>query len=128
MSVKETLKRIEKAVNLIDPGVLDFSTLSDEALELRIIQFEEYLFNGMTVDELKKYRAKIDLFINDSDHSYLNQKREYDISLNWLAEQGLLISDDVQNVSLLECYKKYGGTLSVVPQEKAGFIGLMRLA
>jgi predicted O-methyltransferase YrrM len=85
---------------------------------------------GWSIHELKKLQKKvnkIDLFIHDSDHSYLNQRHEYDIALNWLADHGLLISDDVGNSSLLECYRKYGGTLSVVPQKWGGYIGLIRL-
>lgn len=39
--------------------------------------------------------APFDFFIHDSDHSYNNQKLEYNIAWSRLRSQGLLISDDI---------------------------------
>lgn len=87
------------------------------------------LLIGWSIRELKKLKKKvkkIDLFIHDSDHFYLNQKSEYEIALNWFGDHGLLISDDVRNLSLLECYKQYGGALAIVPQKEPRYIGFLK--
>ncbi len=41
--------------------------------------------------------GKIDMFLHDSDHSYHNQKMEYNISWKYLKHGGVLLSDDVNN-------------------------------
>ena len=87
------------------------------------------LLFGWSIYEMKKLQKKInkiDVFIHDSDHSYINQKTEYNMALGWLNKGGLLISDDVKNKALLESYEKWGGELMVTEQKKTGYIGVLR--
>jgi hypothetical protein len=77
------------------------------------------------MNELRKSISKIDLFVHDSDHSYLNQKAEYELSIKWLSEKGILLSDDVRNVALLECFEKYGRDLMVIKQGEDRYIGIL---
>lgn len=56
---------------------------------------------------LFKERDQIDVFIHDSDHSYLNQKSEYKIAMRVLKTGGVLISDDVKNDAFQEVSKSF---------------------
>jgi predicted O-methyltransferase YrrM len=75
--------------------------------------------------KLCKTVGRIDLFIHDSNHSYLNQIMEYELALNWLRAGGILISDDVHNNALLEARERYGGQLAVTNQGKPSYLGII---
>lgn len=86
------------------------------------------LIFGPGVREMKKLQGEIkniDIFVHDSNHSYLNQLAEYQIALKWLKKDGILISDDVENDALLEAIEKYGGKIMVTKQSKPRYIGII---
>ena len=86
------------------------------------------LIFGPGVYEMKKLHAKlenIDMFVHDSNHTYLNQRAEYQIALAWLTKGGILISDDVSNDALLEANEKLGGQPMVTKQSKLHYLGII---
>jgi len=86
------------------------------------------LIFGPGVRIMKKLRKKlvsIDMFIHDSNHSYLAQRAEYRRALDWLKNVGILLSDDVENDALLETNEEYGGRLMMVAQNKVGDLGVI---
>ncbi len=86
------------------------------------------LIFGSGVYEVKRLRRKyknIDLFIHDSLHTYLNQRAEYELGMDWLKPGGTLISDDIENDSLLDVHDKKGGRLLTTAQSKPGCLGIL---
>lgn len=88
------------------------------------------LIFGPGVPEIKKLHDKlkeIDMFVHDSNHTYLNQLAEYKIALAWLKRGGILISDDVGNDALLEISTKFGGEIMVTKRGKHShdYIGIV---
>lgn len=88
------------------------------------------LIFGPGVSEMKKLRGnlkEIDIFVHDSNHTYLNQLAEYKIALAWLKRGGILISDDVGNDALLEVSTKFGGEMMVTKRGKhsQNYIGIV---
>lgn len=86
------------------------------------------LIFGPGDQEMLKLRKKlnmIDLFIHDSQHSYSNQYREYNLTIPWLKGGGLLVSDDVENDALFDINEKLEGELMIIRQQKPGFIGII---
>lgn len=76
--------------------------------------------------KLFKKNKHIDFFIHDSDHSYLNQKTEYEIALRTLNIGGILISDDVKNDAFQEVAHAFKQTPIYVNQKnKKHPIGLI---
>lgn len=85
---------------------------------------------GIGIYEMKKLSGKIkkiDMFIHDSNHTYLNQLSEYKIALAWLKSRGILISDDVGNDALLEVNKKFDSEMAVTKRTKQSnnYIGIV---
>ena len=88
------------------------------------------LIFGPGIYEMKKLRKQlknIDIFIHDSNHTYLNQLAEYQIAHTWLRRGGILISDNVGNDALLETNEKFGGQLMVIKQNKSDYLGIIRV-
>ena len=76
--------------------------------------------------EMKKLASsyKVDVFIHDSNHSYLNQRAEFRTALRWLEKGGILLSDDVVNDALLEASEEFNAELFVC-QWTNGFLGFI---
>lgn len=77
---------------------------------------------------MKKLRGKlrnIDVFVHDSNHTYLNQLAEYRIALAWMNKGGILVSDDVSNDALLEASEQFGCLAMVTRQSKPVYIGIL---
>jgi predicted O-methyltransferase YrrM len=86
------------------------------------------LIFGPGIDEMKKLRKKlenIDMFVHDSNHTYLNQLAEYQIAMTWLKKNGILISDDVKNDALLEVCERFKGEIIVTKQSKPEYVGIV---
>lgn len=49
---------------------------------------------GDSIESLKKLKAKIDLFINDSDHSASYERNEYAVIKNKLASRAVIVGDN----------------------------------
>ena len=56
---------------------------------------------GDSIESLKKLNAKIDLFINDSDHSAEYEKREYETILSKLHKDSVILGDNSHSTSEL---------------------------
>jgi hypothetical protein len=56
-------------------------------------EFGEILY-GDSIESLKKFHHKIDLFINDSDHSKEYEEREYEIIKGNLTEKSIILGDN----------------------------------
>ncbi len=70
--------------------------------------------------------GKIDLFQHDSRHSYSNQLREYQSAWPFIKKGGILISDDIGNDALYEATQSWHKEPSIIAQDKAAPIGLVR--
>lgn len=80
----------------------------------------------IVLPQILKQIGRFDIFIHDSDHSYWNQKAEYELALRFLKPGGILISDDVRNDSFLEVAEKYSLRPIVISRsERGGFIGIL---
>ncbi len=76
--------------------------------------------------KIAKEIGRFDIFIHDSDHSYWNQKAEYELALRFLKRDGILISDDVHNDSFLEFAEEHSLHPIVISRdERGGFIGIL---
>ena len=83
---------------------------------------------GPGVREMKRILATVgtmDMFIHDSAHTYLNQLAEYQIALEGMRTGGILVSDDVVNVALLETSERFGCQAIVTTQSECGYIGVI---
>ena len=49
---------------------------------------------GDSIESLKKLESKIDLFINDSAHSKIYEKDEYEVISDKLSERGIILGDN----------------------------------
>jgi hypothetical protein len=58
--------------------------------------YSEYgkIIRGDSVESLKKFTSKIDLFINDSDHSHEYEALEYNTIKNKLSKRAYIIGDN----------------------------------
>ena len=56
---------------------------------------------GDSIESLKKLNAKIDLFINDSDHSAEYEKKEYETILSKLHKNSVILGDNSHSTSEL---------------------------
>jgi predicted O-methyltransferase YrrM len=56
----------------------------------------------LVLPNLLRRLGPIDVFVHDSDHTYLNQKVEFSLALSALRPGGFLIADDVGNDSIYE--------------------------
>jgi hypothetical protein len=86
------------------------------------------LIFGAGTHEMKKLRGKlekIDMFIHDSNHTYLSQLAEYQIALGWLNKGGILVSHDVVNLALLEACKQFGCTPTVIMENNDSYVGIV---
>jgi predicted O-methyltransferase YrrM len=84
---------------------------------------------GPGIDEMQKLRSnlpEIDMFVHDSNHTYLNQLAEYRIAISWLKRRGMLISDDVGNDALLEVASESGCEVFVTRAKPSTYIGILR--
>jgi len=79
------------------------------------------------MNRLRKQVQNIDMFVHDSNHSYLNQRAEYQFALHWLKKGGLLVSDDVGNDALLEASEEFNGRLMMAKQPKSKYIGVIAI-
>lgn len=75
--------------------------------------------------KLKNKYGTIDIFVHDSNHYYLNQLAEYKIAINWLSDDGVLISDDISNDSLIDVNKNYSYKILTIKQSKPSYIGML---
>lgn len=86
------------------------------------------LIFGPAEREIKK-RSKelqeLDMFIHDSNHTYLNQVTEYRLALNMLNKGGILVSDDVDNDAFIEVCEEFGSQMMIVEQSKNRWIGVV---
>jgi predicted O-methyltransferase YrrM len=64
---------------------------------------------GDSITSLKAFEHKIDLFINDSDHSADYEAREYETILPKLSEQGFIISDNAELTDKLRVFSHLHG-------------------
>jgi predicted O-methyltransferase YrrM len=86
------------------------------------------LIIGAGTHEMKNLRGKlekIDMFIHDSNHTYLSQLAEYQIALGWLNKGGILVSHDVVNLALLEASRQFGCDLTVIMDNNDSYIGIV---
>lgn len=86
------------------------------------------LIFGPGTHEMKKLHGKlekIDMFVHDSSHTYLNQLAEYQIAWGWLNKGGILVSHDVTNPALLEASKQFGCELTVIMDNNDSYIGFI---
>ena len=56
-------------------------------------EFGEILF-GDSIKSLKKFKEKVDLFINDSDHSAEYEREEYEVIVSKLSENAIILGDN----------------------------------
>lgn len=78
------------------------------------------------IQKLQKKILKIDMFVHDSNHSYVNQLAEYRLAWPWLNERGVLISDDVKNSAFMEFCAENSKDPYVIKQGKeSGFVGIL---
>ena len=56
---------------------------------------------GDSIESLDKFDNRIDLFINDSDHSAVYEAREYELIKNKLSETGFVLGDNSHSTSSL---------------------------
>lgn len=86
------------------------------------------LIFGPGAHEMKKLRNEIsgiDLFVHDSNHSYLNQKMELRSAFSMLNKGGVILFDDVGNSAAVEESKKMDAILMLITQEKSNPIGVI---
>lgn len=82
--------------------------------------------SNMILPRLLKRIGPTDIFIHDSDHSYWSQKKEYEVALQFLKPDGVLISDDICNDSFLEVSAKYNLEPIIVRQRtKNSYVGIL---
>ena len=86
------------------------------------------LIFGPGVHELRKLLGKlgnIDMFIHDSNHTYLNQLAEYRTALAWMDTGAILISDDIGNDALMEASEEFSRHIMIAKQGKSQNIGII---
>jgi len=72
-------------------------------------------------------KGEVDIFIHDSDHTYLNMTAEFRIGWELLKPGGYLISDDSSNNdSILDFSEEIGEKLVLFHRIKGGTIGMIR--
>jgi hypothetical protein len=76
------------------------------------VSFGTILF-GDSIESLKKFDQKVDLFINDSDHSAEYEMKEYEIIKEKLSKDAIIIGD---NAYVTDCLLKFS------LREKRGFV------
>ena len=75
----------------------------------------------------KMKSGEVDVFIHDSDHTYLNMMAEFHIAWDLLKPGGYLVSDDSStNDSILDFADETGEPVTLFHRIKGGTIGLMR--
>lgn len=86
----------------------------------------ELLFGPSTslLPRLLERIGPIDMFLHDSSHDYHNQRMEYRLALCHMRLGGILVSDDVNNDSLLEEAQAKSQELIMVRQRNQYLIGL----
>lgn len=63
---------------------------------------------GDSIASLKKFDQKIDLFINDSDHSSFYEAKEYGVIKNKLAKKAIVVGDNAHSsIELLAFARRY---------------------
>lgn len=71
-------------------------------LKGKYADFGEILY-GDSIESLKKFKGKIDVFINDSDHSPEYEWKEYQIIKNKLSDNAIILGDNTDtNTKLLQ--------------------------
>jgi predicted O-methyltransferase YrrM len=127
------LKALEKnrtgRLYSIDLPVLEFGAKKDvgKMVPPSLRSRWKLIFGPGTLEMKKLYGElkSIDIFVHDSEHSYLNQLAEYKIALAWLKKGGILVSDNVGNDALLETCKRIEGKLMVTKQAKSKYLGVI---
>ncbi len=71
----------------------DISPLAGYFLSGTYANYGKVLY-GDSIESLKKYNGKIDLFINDSDHSADYEAREYECMVEKLSENAVILGDN----------------------------------
>jgi predicted O-methyltransferase YrrM len=64
---------------------------------------------GDSLRSIKKFNKKIDLFINDSDHSKDYERKEFEAVEKWLVKKSILIGDNSHWSDVLMNYAKKTG-------------------
>ncbi len=83
--------------------------------------------SAVALPRLLREAGPVDLFIHDSAHTHRNMRFEFAQAARRLAPDGLIVSDDVCNDSLLEFAEESGWTLVTVRQSKPApwtYVGL----
>ncbi len=76
---------------------------------------------GDSIESLKKFEPKIDLFINDSDHSGEYEGREYEVIVSKLAPGGIVLGDNAHTTDeLVKFSKKYKRQFLLFREEPLG--------
>lgn len=85
------------------------------------------LLLGPSVTLLQSIRTEIDIFIHDSEHTYLNMISEYSISWDKLKKGGFLLSDDIHtNAAFTDFCPGNVINKTAFQRIKGGFIGLQQ--
>lgn len=69
----------------------------------------------------------IDLFLHDSDHSYANMRREFEVARNAMTNGGWLLSDDVDsNYAFIDVCREIGRRPALLVEDRKVF-GVLRV-
>lgn len=74
--------------------------------------------SAVALPRLLAQARPVDLFVHDSAHTYGNMRFEFEKAARSLAPDGLIVSDDVCNDSLIEFAEGHGWELVTVRQSK----------
>ena len=64
---------------------------------------------GDSIKSLEKFKLKIDLFINDSDHSSDYEYLEYNTIANKLSDNAIILGDNSHSTDKLSVFSKENG-------------------
>jgi len=78
------------------PGYYYGTDINPKAGFLLCEEYRKYgeILYGDSIDSLKNFHDKIDLFINDSDHSSEYEEKEYQTIVNKLSSKAIIIGDN----------------------------------
>jgi len=94
----------------------DIDKNAGQLLPTEYLDFAEILV-GDSLKSLKSLNVSIDIFINDSDHSPLYEKNEYEVILNLLSEKALIIGDNSHVTDELHNFSIINGRKYIFFQE-----------
>jgi len=95
----------------------DIDKNAGQLLPAEYLDFAEIMV-GDSIQSLRSLNVSIDIFINDSDHSPLYEKNEYEVILNSLSEKAIIIGDNCHVTDELHNFSSINGRKYIFFQEK----------